>query len=320
MRTTSDICLVHLFNHRYEGNLPVLDKLYGDRFRNRLALMPFYRGDRPDVVRIYEGSENFEGFLAQAYGALSKRLFTHYVVCADDLILHPRLNEENIAEELRLTPEAGYIKSYAGLDADPPAWPYVPAFHWIFAMPALVNLAEYCGVDWKRELPPVEEATSRFESYGIEPGSIRLGHLRGANQLRSVFLFFFYVYKRLQLRCRTPPSEQQPPLLGFPYPLAKGYSDLFVIPGAVLERFCHLCGVLAAMSVFAEIAIPTAMILCCARIVQEADTNWRGVAYWHPGEANDFAERFGHDYARLAAGFEEDLLYVHPIKLSQWSV
>lgn len=318
MNPSAEICLVHVFNHRYEPNLEALDKIYGGRFQHRLNLMPFYRGERKDVVRIYEGSQRFQGFLAQAYRALSERIYTHYIFCADDLILHPRLNEENFARELGLAPDAAYIKSYAGLDADPPAWPYVPAFNWIFAMPALVNLADNCGVDYTRELPSYEEAVALFKMKGVGPGSIRLGHWRGANQFRSVFLFFFYFYKRLQLRRRLPATEEKPPLLGFPYPLAKGYSDLFVLPGQVLERFCHYCGVLAAMGVFVEIAIPTALILCCNQIVQEADTRWRGVAYWHPGEAADFAERHGRDYARLVAGFEDDLLYVHPIKLSQW--
>lgn len=318
MDTTADVCLVHVFNHRYEPNLAALDKIYGERFQHRLSIMPFYKGDRSDVVQVHEASLRFQGFFAQAYGALSKRLFTHYIFCADDLILNPHLNETNFVRELGLSPDAAYIKSFAGLDADAPAWPYVPAFHWIFAMPALVNLADNCGVDWNKELPSYAEAVARFRAKGIGPGSIRIEHLRGANQLRSVVLFFFYLYKRMQLRRRTPAGREKPPLLGFPYPLAKGYSDLLVVPGGALERFCHYCGVLAAMGVFVEIAIPTALVLCCDEIVREGQTRWHGTAYWHPGEAHDFAERFGRDYARLEAGFEENLLYVHPIKLSQW--
>ncbi|HYO87569.1 MAG TPA: hypothetical protein VER79_02920, partial [Candidatus Limnocylindrales bacterium] len=44
------ICLVVIFNHRFEANLPILDRLYGDRFHHVRYLMPFYQGTRSDVI------------------------------------------------------------------------------------------------------------------------------------------------------------------------------------------------------------------------------------------------------------------------------
>jgi hypothetical protein len=317
---SADVCLVLVFNHRYEPNLDALDRIYGDRFSHRIHLMPFYGGDRPDVAKVYEASHHFQGFFAQAHSRLRRTRFKHYVFCADDLILHPSLNERNIVEALGLSAHGAYIKSFSGLDEDAPAWPYLPAFRWEYAMPALVNLADKQGVDPK-ELPSFAEAVERFRFHGVGPGRIHWAQLRQRWQVRSYFLFLFYLYKRRQLRKRQKAANTpQDRLTDFPYPLAKGYADFFIVPGVALDRFCHLSGVLAAMDVFVEIAIPTALLLCCDEIVQEKQTRWRGVAYWSLYDARVFAEKHNYEYATLVEQFEDDLLYVHPIKLSQWRV
>ncbi len=319
MSSDSDVCLVSVFNHRFEPNLSALDTIYGKRFEHRLHLMPFYQGDRRDTVKIYESAHHFHGFFAQAHAFLSQRRFSHYIFCADDLILHPRLNEKNISEELQLDSASAYIKSYASLAGDADTWPWIPALNWIFIMPELVNLADGCGVNWERELPPYEEAVDRFRSHGVAQFGLEWRQLMHRPQARNIALLFFYLYKRRQLRQRTG-GRQARRLLDFPYPLAKGYADFFILPGSALDRFCHLCGVLAAMDVFVEIAVATALILCCEKIVQEKDTRWRGIAYWNPVDADRFGAQHGFDYERLAQAFEDDLLYVHPIKLSQWKL
>ena len=103
-----------------------------------------------------------------------------------------------------------------------------------------------------------------------------------------------------------------------PYPLAWGYSDFVVVPTAALETFCRLCGVFAAMNLFVEVALPTALALACDRIVVEADTQWRGVEIWDPAEVEDLRTRHGGDLARLLAAYEPHQLYLHPVKLSGW--
>ena len=51
-----------------------------------------------EVIPVYETSIHFQGFFAQAYSHLPKD-FDYYIFCADDLILNPQLNEDNIIEK-----------------------------------------------------------------------------------------------------------------------------------------------------------------------------------------------------------------------------
>ena len=54
-------CLAVVFNHRFEQNLPLLRALYRGRFSTVRFLVPFYRGDDPDVVPVFDTSATIEG-------------------------------------------------------------------------------------------------------------------------------------------------------------------------------------------------------------------------------------------------------------------
>jgi hypothetical protein len=117
------ICAVFLFNHRYEKNIPVLEKIYADRFSHRHYIMPFSRVSAPNVSTVFEAGRNFSGHLAQASRDFIRPEFTHYVVIADDLLLNPALNEGNLLDRLRLAEGQGYIKDLTAADALRMTWP-----------------------------------------------------------------------------------------------------------------------------------------------------------------------------------------------------
>ncbi len=103
-------CLVVVFNHRFDQNLPFLRSLYRGRFSMVRFLVPFYRGDDPDVIPVFESSATFQGYFAQAQRSLLMPDISHYVFVADDLLLNPMVNEHNLAASLRLQPDGGYTK------------------------------------------------------------------------------------------------------------------------------------------------------------------------------------------------------------------
>ena len=118
-----------------------------------------------------------------------------------------------------------------------------------------------------------------------------------------------------------------------PYPLLMSYSDFLVVPAVVIREFCRLCGVTAAMGLFVEIAIPTALALVCPVVVTEdcryarnsaqdkaLSTRRIGKEIWTPQEVDAFRYKFDGSLKRLEQEFPEDLLYVHPVKLSKWRV
>ena len=105
-----------------------------------------------------------------------------------------------------------------------------------------------------------------------------------------------------------------------PYPMAMTYADLVIVPRESIERFAHLCGVFAAMRLWVEIAIPTALALSCDRIVQLLHGNQPRRQIWTPTEVEDLERRAHHQVGRAFDVLGQDNLYIHPVKLSRWTV
>ncbi len=83
-----------------------------------------------------------------------------------------------------------------------------------------------------------------------------------------------------------------------------------------MRRFAHLCGVFAAMGLFVEVAIPTALVLACDRIVQEHETRWRGVEVWAEEKVALQNQHVGMDLRNVIGSYGRNQLYLHPVKLS----
>jgi hypothetical protein len=98
-----------------------------------------------------------------------------------------------------------------------------------------------------------------------------------------------------------------------------------------MEKFYHYCGVFAAMNLFVELALPTAMVLSAKEIVTENDLELRGKALWPDGGQRlngdlepaygDYEELAGYNFnlKQLLDNFPETYIYLHPVKLSKWN-
>lgn len=306
-------CLVVFMNHRYEANLPVLRRMYGQRFPKLIFLVPFYEGEESDVMPVYENSFRFEGFFAQAASRLSELDATHFVFCADDLVLNPILGAKTIAASLSLDGETAYIQNLGALCDTPFSWPH--------AVPSILRFrrtGSELGVEWEREIPSKENA-------------FRISEARGLVFKRLSFRQFSGFHWRwdwkegllLLLGMLLKPTSWR----SLPYPLVMSYSDFLVVPATRLSSFAHYCGVFAAMGVHPEVAVPTALSLSCDSFVVEDSfgqnvavdpLGWHGVALWNDGREALLQDHHA-SLSRLLDGFAERQLYVHPVKLSQWT-
>lgn len=314
----ANVAALFLFNHRFERNLEKLDAIYGDRFPRRKYLMPFARSDRPDVLRVRETSWNFSGHIAQTADRFMEDGVTHYVVISDDLIVNPRLKADNIVDALGLSDNQAYIKSLASIDA--------LRYTWWRALQATIAFRRHSpGFDWRAELPDANDAQAKFVAMGVPMPKPSIGSLTEIKNLPALIDAVGYLSAPWAARLYGQRSE---------YPLLGGYSDFFVVPAAAMEKFAHYCGVFAALDIFAEIAVPTALALAaddvrtelaygegfnCGQMKRNPDFPYRGVEFWAPEEAPAFADRFDRRQDRLFADFPKDWLYVHPVKLSQWT-
>jgi hypothetical protein len=296
----ANICLSFVFNHQFEENIPKLRKLYDDRFSTIRYLSPFSRSNAPDIIPISETSVHFQGYFAQALRHLPRNC-DYYVFCGDDLILNPNLNERNLIDRLNCN-DCSYIK-YLN-----PIWEHSFAWH-KFEECNRFTENEY-AIPYNNLLPSRKELLKIYESYGLVYRNIGFHNFDGikekritTNKIKSGISYFLRSGNKRFIN----------------YPLVEGYSDLIVIPQDHLELFCHYCGIFAAMNLWVDAAVATAIILSRSKIKTEKDSNYSGTEYWNEQEIIERLKPISNKLDKIGEIFKENELYIHPIKLSSYN-
>lgn len=96
------VCIVIIFNHRYDQNIELIRKLYGKRFECIRILMPFYDGDDKCVIPVYECSYQFQGYLIQAYDRLMETGASYFFFVSDDVMIHPAIDQNNLIDVFQM--------------------------------------------------------------------------------------------------------------------------------------------------------------------------------------------------------------------------
>jgi len=295
------IALVLIHNHRFDRNLPLLDALYQSRFDRVWHLMPFYDGERENVIPVYENSLQFQGYVAQGQRFFEEPGITHYFFAADDMLLHPSLSADNLCAELGIKPEGGFFEKLRPLHDEK---------FWGHTEKAFGFEAAGRGSEGRRLLPSPEEVEARFARHGLTiqpvPGTLRARPPQGK---------WWSPRHWAARQDYAKMARQEHPL---PYPFLGSYADYFVVPAAALKKFAHYCGIFASLRLFVEIALPTAMIMAVDDISTLAATCWQGGALWSRAEVEKLGQDYHWDLDNLRENFPANTLYLHPVKLSQW--
>ncbi len=304
------ICFVVIFNHRYDDNIEKLLQLYDQRFSHINFLMPFYDGLRKDVIPVYAGSDIFQGFLAQAFPRLYEESFTHYVFIADDLLLNPAISEKNLLSLLQLDNETAYIKNFTPLSA-------VKFQEWCHGVKAIAAFSNICYKNaygnYRKELPSYDQAVELFKKHDVVIDRLSAVNFDGYNGNNFRWSNQLCNEKLISQLYQTVGQQGSASL---PYPLVFGYADFCVVPARFLRLFCRFCGIFAAMNLFVEIALPTALLLACEAVKTEKEITLTGCEIWH--DYSELFNRYQGKLTALLADIDSNLLYIHPIKLSQW--
>lgn len=317
-----NVTLLILFNHKYERNLNKLRQMYSPRFKNIYFIMPFYKGDEADVISVYENSYYFQGYLAQALKIVKQKGFQHYIVIGDDLILNPDINETNYKSYFRLDADTGFIPAIFALhNKDRPLLRRTQLWHWNYH--AINFNASKPGLEVETELPLYEDALALIREHGIDftpyldknqvvstkPYLNKIGKQSLKTKVASV-INWAAVSTKLSLKKNRR----------LKYPMVGSYSDIVIIPNCGIDSFAHYCGVFAALELFVEIAIPTALLLSLKKVRQEKDLEYQGKTLWEKREFYTMEAKYQGDINQLFGNFPENTLYIHPIKLSKWKV
>ncbi len=324
------VALIFIFNHRYDKNIPILEKLYNARFSNIYFLVPFYDGDHPNVIPVYENSFYFQGYIAQGLKNYFSEKFEHYIFAGDDLVLNPAINEDNYKEYFHLSEKASFIPEIFHLDdltnndtlrfetfKNSPGGP--DKYYW-WRIKEVINYSHpKNGTETGKEMPSFSEAETILKKHGYTIQPLTYQDIRGGIFPLKLNDHQHRVHVAKHIYHLNPFKKEYP----LPYPMVGSYSDLVIVSQASIKKFCHYCGVFAANELFVEFAIPTALLLASEEVVTEPKIGRRGEIYWSytKEEADNYEkqmQRYHYNLQELVSNFPKEKLYIHPIKLSKW--
>ena len=306
----SSICLIFIYNHRFDKNIEKLETMYKGRFSNIFHLVPFYDGSKENVIPVYETSFYFQGYIPQAIHRFWDEKYTHYFFVGDDVLLHPQLNENNLLEKLSVNDQTCFF---------PDLWESLDkrSYSWVNTFPALnafylADALHHHSINWKSHFPPREEAIKRFSNQGISIGKIQFRDFRKNAVFPTKRKALLHYLKLVVMRRRS-----------LPYPMATGYSDIFLLPATEMKSFAHLCEITRQMRLWVEVAIPTIAISTLKNIKFEKDAGVKGTTYWANDNEQELRERESvcdFKLSKLYKTFKHNELYIRPIKLSKWNI
>ena len=306
----TNVALIIIHNHKYVDNIEILELVYHERFSNIFHLMPFYAGDKPNVISVYENSRYFEGYIAQGSARYLRGGISHYFFIADDLILNPVINEKNYTEHFKLNEDASFLSSYKNLHEQVVWWSKVAE--------AYEYRSNKLGVEAEKELPSYNEALECFKRFNLvlKPLSFNQIYKKESISLQT-FVSKAQAMTLLGYLLRKLESILRKETYNLTYPLVGSYSDISIVSSNIIRPFCHYCGVFAATDLFAELALPTALVLSATNIVTEKDLRLHGKSMW---TSEDYKEilKYDNKLKLLLSDFPENYIYLHPIKLSKW--
>lgn len=291
--------LIIIFNHRYDGNLPLLRKIYGKRFRIIRFLMPFYDGNDDDVIPVYESSYHFQGYYIQAYKELMKLECDFFFFISDDQLIHPMIDDENVMTWLGMEEKDIFVDSFAGINS--------PGMVEWFRCSYVAVSNSFCtrGTEYKCQLPSFSEAARLYERF------------MGCEFKPEYDDGFFGETMEFCEELVNQFIESNGGNRKIPYPLLFGYADYFLIRKDKLYALARVCSIFAAMDLFVEVAFPTAVMLTFerGRVVTRQDIG----RYKIKMQIEDYKEKYNYSLEKLFDEWETDLLFIHPVKLSEWN-
>ena len=333
------IALLVVYNHRYDKNIPVIEKMYRDRFTYIYHIMPFYDGDKDNVITVYENSYYYEGYIAQAYSCLKDKGFSHFFTIADDMIINPSINENSLFEITGIPEDYCYIPGFFRLQKEKDIGLVYRLCYYYNNKPG--------GIDTLNVLPTVEEARNSFKELGLSVEPLRMKDIDVPFRLKlSMYIHKIKGYaewfcKRLfryikAFFIRHSSSNISKSTYYYNYPLVMSWSDINIITAEIMPRFVNYCGYFAATHLFVEVAIPTALAYSTSKIVQEKDIKLKVQMLDHPGysalfkdgtreemfqeqqKTINFLDGLNYNVRSLMENYPKNLFCIHPVKLSKW--
>ena len=296
------VALIIIYNHKYEKNIEILEDIYKNKFSNIYHLMPFYSGDKANVIPVYESSYYFQGYIAQGLKFFYNETYEHYFFVADDMILNPIINENNYSYFFNIDNSTSFIQSLSSL----------PAGNWQHNRKAITYNPYSSGVEIKNEIPEADATQKIVENLRINNKKFIFRNTYFFNRDYSIRncinQVINYLFDRKILATNLNKLK---------YPLILSYSDFFIVSSKSIKKFAHYSGVFAATNLWVELAIPTALALSAEKIATEDKALLKGKALWGEDVQKEL-HKYNFNLKKLINEFPKGYIFLHPIKLSMW--
>jgi len=293
------IALFILYNHNYTENIDRTEKLYEGKFTYVYHLIPFYIGDRQNVIAVYESSIRFNSYISQAFQKVKKEGFSHYFVVADDMIINPSINENNLFEFTGIEKDSSFITDIR----DYSSCPYdVPLFEKICGW----------GIEVMNILPPKDKAVQIYVRNGLNVMP---------NKVFAIKYFLHYMLRLDYKKCIHAIYYLLRKDKPFIYPALWAYSDIILLPNEYMEDFATYSGAFAGLNIFVEQAIPLAIYLSSKKVTLGNQIKLKSISQLYTLGENgqiEFEKKYDSSLEKLIHEYPDDLFFVHPIKLSKW--
>jgi len=315
------VALIIIYNHRFDQNIPKLEKIYAKRFSKIYHLVPFYDGDLPNVIPVFEKSFYFQAYVSVAWTYLKNKGIKQFVFIGDDLILNPEINERNFSQKLGIDIKDAFLPWFWGSLSDlPMEYPnFMPGLNAFYQKEHFKHHA----FNWKETLPSYEFAKNCLEKHGFKTDKITWRNLKG--------YYHPFKYRHFKNRLRNFLKLAVTKKLNPPYPIVAGYADIFVIPAHDMDECCRVMDIFRNMRLWVEFAIPTTILLMCENVKTEKDISMKGLLpneFFKSAERTDAPVDTGkaklifdkintNNFEQLDELFDQHTLYIHPIKLSK---
>lgn len=309
MKDNIKIGLFIIFNHRFDKNIPILEDLYKDKFSNVYFIVPYYNGDKENVIPVFESSFYFEGYIAQAYQKIKNEGFSHYFFIADDMILNPLITEDTVFDVTGIKKDHCWIYDFRDCK-NTKLHHRVPTYTPI----------KMSGIEVNKMMPPVKDVMQKFDKLGLSYFPSKWYAFQKA-----------FKYLRPHRHCLKPLYDALSYILRVElvdlksiddyYPGIWAYSDILMITDDSINNFARYCGMFSGLKVFVENAIPLALIMASDKIQTSKDIKLNAICQLPAmGEEYEksFIDKYNYSLSDLLNNYPENIFYIHPLKLSKW--
>jgi hypothetical protein len=293
------------FNYPFPANIPIWRELYGDLFDEMVFIQPLVRSTEPDVVTVYRAAFNFAGYFSDARAALESMDVDAVVFTGDDCVLNPALFGDNFASRFHWGPDvSGFI---------PEVLPFANE-NWLRNRHKLSVLGRFVGgygfydqriQGWQAHLPEADRIRDRYRLLQVAVDDLTFPPEEEIEKLTGT--------QREIIRRTFRGSSTAPQ----PYPLSYAISDFFIVSKSHLPEFCHQAGLLAAMNVFPEAAVPMALVSLEGTLRQARDCGLRFEwTYGRNPDATFFVPTSMGELRDCIQRQPDNSIFIHPVKMS----